>query len=226
MDDSAWMTNVPWQVDGKAVALALGLGRVHLLNDLVSIAHSVSVLQPDETARAAGGRAEPRGQRRAAGRRHRHGPVVPLQRRTPSRAGAVGRRSRGLRRRAPSASGSSSQWLTARFGRAEVEMVVSGIGLNQPVSLHARGRSVRAARQQPAARSAARRLREGAREVVSVLRRDDGDLRVGLRRRSRQPRRADRRHARPLHRRRHRAEEHHRCSSNRRSCRPSWPRGR
>jgi len=48
MADSAWMTNVPWQVDGKAVALALGLGRVHLLNDLVSIAHSVSVLQPGE----------------------------------------------------------------------------------------------------------------------------------------------------------------------------------
>ena len=46
--DRAWMTNVPWKVDGRAVALAFGLSSVRLLNDLVSIAHSVAVLQPEE----------------------------------------------------------------------------------------------------------------------------------------------------------------------------------
>ena len=48
LDDTAWMTNVPWKVDGSAIALELSLGRVRLLNDLVSIAHSVAVLQPEE----------------------------------------------------------------------------------------------------------------------------------------------------------------------------------
>ena len=48
LDDVAELTNVSWTVDGKAVALEFGLARVRLLNDLVSIAHSVSVLHPEE----------------------------------------------------------------------------------------------------------------------------------------------------------------------------------
>ena len=48
LDDAAELTNVSWTVDGKAVALEFGLARVRLLNDLVSIAHSVTVLHPDE----------------------------------------------------------------------------------------------------------------------------------------------------------------------------------
>jgi glucokinase len=129
MADSAWMTNVPWQVDGKAVALALGLGRVHLLNDLVSIAHSVSVLQPGEMHVLQEGEPNLAGNAAllAAGtgmgqsflfNDGRH--LVPA----PSEGGHADFAPRTERE------WQLVQWLTARFGRAEVEMVVSGIGLN------------------------------------------------------------------------------------------------
>src|SRR4051812_8641512 len=48
IDDRAELVNVGWAVDGRELAVALGLGRVRLLNDLVAIAHSVAVLDHDE----------------------------------------------------------------------------------------------------------------------------------------------------------------------------------
>jgi glucokinase len=128
IDDAAWMTNVPWQVDGRAVALELGLARVRLLNDLVSIAHSVSVLQPEELHVVQAG--EPNLSGNAAllaagtgmgqaflfnnGRR-----LVPA----PSEGGHADFAARTPRE------WELVEWLTAKNGRAEVEMVVSGIGL-------------------------------------------------------------------------------------------------
>jgi glucokinase len=128
IDDAAWLTNLSWKVDGRAVALAFGLGRVQLLNDLVSIAHSVSVLHPEELHTLQEG--EPNLSGNAAllaagtgmgqaflfndGRR-----LVPA----PSEAGHADFAARTPRE------WQLVEWLTARYGRAEVEMVVSGLGL-------------------------------------------------------------------------------------------------
>jgi len=122
------MTNVPWKVDGRAVALEFGLARVRLLNDLVSIAHSVSVLQPEELHVLQAG--EPNLSGNAAllaagtgmgqaflfndGRR-----LVPA----PSEGGHADFAARTSRE------WELVEWLNAKNGRAEVEMVVSGIGL-------------------------------------------------------------------------------------------------
>jgi glucokinase len=46
----ARMTNVPWRVDGPAVAETLGFKRSRVLNDLEALAYGVSVLEPDELA--------------------------------------------------------------------------------------------------------------------------------------------------------------------------------
>src|SRR4051794_16821959 len=43
-DDAAQMTNVPWRVEGRAVAAAFGIRPVHVLNDLAAMAHSVTSL--------------------------------------------------------------------------------------------------------------------------------------------------------------------------------------
>src|SRR5918995_1934379 len=48
IDDQAELTNVGWRVDGREVAVRFGLARCQLLNDLVAVAHSVSVLESHE----------------------------------------------------------------------------------------------------------------------------------------------------------------------------------
>lgn len=128
MDDSAWMTNVPWKVDGRSVALEFGLARARLLNDLVSIAHSVAVLQPEELHVVQAGEPNLSGNAAllAAGtgmgqaflfNDGRH--LVPA----PSEGGHADFSARTPRE------WQLVEWLTAKSGRAEVEMVVSGIGL-------------------------------------------------------------------------------------------------
>jgi len=49
-DQVARLTNVPWLVDAAAIGQAASLRRVHLLNDLEAMAHSVAVLEPGELA--------------------------------------------------------------------------------------------------------------------------------------------------------------------------------
>lgn len=127
-DDAAWMPNVPWKVDGKAVAAEFSLGHVRLLNDLVSIAHSVSVLQPEELHVLQVGEPNLSGNAAliAAGTGmgqsflfNDGGRFVP----EPSEGGHADFAARTQRE------WQLVEWLTARYGRAEVEMVVSGIGL-------------------------------------------------------------------------------------------------
>lgn len=60
-DQVARLTNVPWLVDAAAISQAAGLARVHLLNDLEAMAHSVSVLEPNELAVLQQGVAQPNG---------------------------------------------------------------------------------------------------------------------------------------------------------------------
>jgi len=47
-DQVARLTNVPWTVDAATIAPAASLQRVHILNDLEAMAHSVAVLEPHE----------------------------------------------------------------------------------------------------------------------------------------------------------------------------------
>ena len=47
-DNVARLTNVPWVVDGDAVAQAASLPCVHILNDLQAMAYSIPVLEPSE----------------------------------------------------------------------------------------------------------------------------------------------------------------------------------
>ena len=128
IDDEAELTNVGWPVDGREVALEFGLARCRLLNDLVAIAHAVPVLAASE--------------------------LHPLQEGEPNLSGNAGliAAGTGLGQSflfndgrhlvpAPSEGGHAdfaprterewelTRWLTERFGRAEVEHVVSGIGL-------------------------------------------------------------------------------------------------
>ncbi len=128
IDDQAAITNVGWTVDGRRLAIALGLSRVRLLNDLVAIAHSVPVLEREElhtlqqgapnlsgnAALIAAGTGMGQSYLFNDGRR-----LVPA----PSEAGHADYGPRTAREF------ELATWLTQQYGRAEVEAVVSGIGL-------------------------------------------------------------------------------------------------
>jgi glucokinase len=48
LGDSATLTNVPWRVEARGVTAAFGITRVHLLNDLEAMAWSIPVLREAE----------------------------------------------------------------------------------------------------------------------------------------------------------------------------------
>ncbi len=128
IDDRAELTNVGWVVDGSEVAIEFGLGTVHLLNDLVAVAHSISVLQPDELGLLQEGRPNLSGNAGlvAAGTGLGESYLFNDGRRlvpAPSEAGHSDFAARTPRELELSA------WLIARYGRPELEQVVSGIGL-------------------------------------------------------------------------------------------------
>jgi glucokinase len=57
----ARITNLPWVMDKKRLADALGLSRVHLMNDLLALAHAVPLLEPKDLFTLNKGRAVPQG---------------------------------------------------------------------------------------------------------------------------------------------------------------------
>jgi glucokinase len=132
LDDTVKVTNVPWFVDGRAVASMLGLGRVALLNDLEALAHAVPVLRESETHALQEGEALRGGSigliaaGTGLGQAMLHnidGRFVPLA----SEAGHADFSARTEREIA------LTRDLTARYGRADVEHVISGRGL---VNIH------------------------------------------------------------------------------------------
>ncbi len=131
IDQRATLTNVPWEISAAAIAAQFELARVRLLNDLESMAYSVSALDPGEMATIQPGAAR-RGHAAliAAGTGlgeaflHRIGDrFLPA----PSEGGHADF--------APRTERQVDLWrmLTADFGRAEWEHVLSGPGL---VNLH------------------------------------------------------------------------------------------
>ena len=125
--DSATMTNIPWRIDGQRVRSQLGF-RVKLLNDLEAMAYSIPVLQPDEVHVLQEGEAIAGGNIAliAAGTglgeallHHVDGRYIA----SPTEAGHAdfgARTERELQ---------LVRDLTPRFGRVDVERVISGRGL-------------------------------------------------------------------------------------------------
>ena len=137
--DTVKVTSVPWFVDARLVAAALGIQHVALLNDLEALAHAVPVLHESETHVLQRGEALPGGNIAliAAGTglgqaliHNIDGTFVP----SASEAGHADFAARTEREIA------LVRDLTIRYGRADVEHVVSGRGL---VNIH------RVAHQQP-----------------------------------------------------------------------------
>jgi glucokinase len=130
--DTAQLTNVPWRVDAPAIGRAFTIGQVALLNDLQAMAYSVPVLHDDELHTLQAGAAVEGGNMAliaagtGLGQALLHqvgGRFVP----SPSEAGHADWAARNDREI------TVLRDLIHRFGRAEVERVVSGHGL---VNLH------------------------------------------------------------------------------------------
>ena len=126
--DAAELTNVPWRIDARRVATAVGLRRISLLNDLQAMAYAVPVLQATELHPLQHGEALRGGNIAliAAGTglgeallHNVDGRFVP----SPSEGGHADFPARTEKEI------DLLRDLTARYGRAEVEHVVSGRGL-------------------------------------------------------------------------------------------------
>jgi glucokinase len=127
-DDEATMTNVPWRVSRGEIAQGCGVADVRLLNDLEAMAHAVTVLHGDELHTLQVGQPSATGNAAliAAGTGlgeailHR---VDGRMRPVPSEAGHADFAAR------TDAELALVVALRARFGRADIEHVVSGPGL-------------------------------------------------------------------------------------------------
>ena len=132
MDEGATLTNVPWRVDGRAVAAAFDLRHVFLLNDLEAMAWSVPVLHASEVhvlqegAALRGGNIALIAAGTGLGQALLHW-VDDRFAPSPSEGGHADFAARTEREIA------LMRDLTARYGRADVEHVISGRGL---VNIH------------------------------------------------------------------------------------------
>jgi glucokinase len=126
--DSATMTNIPWRIDGRRVRLAFGFRRVTLLNDLEAMAYSIPVLEDHEVHVLQSG--EPM-----------HGGNIALIAAGTGLGEAVLHSVNGRYIASPTEAGHADfgartereltlvRELTPRYGRVEVERVISGRGL-------------------------------------------------------------------------------------------------
>lgn len=128
IDEAAELTNVPWKVDGRRVASRFRFARVTLLNDLQAMAYAVPVLEASEVHALQDGQPRPGGNVAiiAAGTglgegmlHNVNGRLIP----SPSEGGHADFAARTEREIA------LVRDLVARYGRAEVERVLSGPGL-------------------------------------------------------------------------------------------------
>ena len=126
--DTVKVTNVPWFVDGRRVAAALGLPRVALLNDLEALAHAVPVLHESETHVLQEGKAMRGGNIGliAAGTGLGQALIHNIDGRFVPSASEAGHADFAARTEREI---DVLRDLTARYGRADVEHVISGRGL-------------------------------------------------------------------------------------------------
>ena len=126
--ESATMTNIPWRIDGRRVRSAFGFRRVTLLNDLEAMAYSIPVLQDDEVLVLQQGEPVRGGNIAliAAGTGLGEALLHSVDGRyiaSPTEAGHADFGARTERELA------LVRELTPRFGRVDVERVISGRGL-------------------------------------------------------------------------------------------------
>jgi glucokinase len=128
INQSAEMTNVTWRVDGAELSRVFSFPRVRLLNDLEAMAYGVPVLDPSELTPLQEGRRQPGGNLAliAAGTglgeamlHHVNGRYLPVA----SEGGHTDFAARTDREI------ELLRYLRERFGRAEIEHVLSGPGL-------------------------------------------------------------------------------------------------
>jgi glucokinase len=127
INEAAELTNVPWKVDARSVTERFKFGRVQLLNDLQALACSIPVLEaPEVHVLQAGSPADGNIALIAAGTGlgegmlvHDAGRFIPI----PSEGGHADFAARNKREIALMVE------LTTRYGRADVEHVLSGPGL-------------------------------------------------------------------------------------------------
>lgn len=128
IDEAADLTNVPWRVDARAVAATFGFPQVRLLNDLAAMAYSIPVLEPSEVLVLQQGTADGEGPIGliAAGTGLGEGVLHRVDGHwvaSPTEAGHADFAARTEREMA------LVRDLTQRYGRAEVEHVISGRGM-------------------------------------------------------------------------------------------------
>jgi glucokinase len=128
IDEAADLTNVPWRVDARAVQRAFGFARVQLLNDLEAMAYAVPQLTDAEVVVLQQGEPQPTGNIAiiAAGTGLGEGLLHTMNGRrvpSPSEGGHADFAARTEREMM------LVRDLTARYGRADVEHVISGRGL-------------------------------------------------------------------------------------------------
>jgi glucokinase len=128
VDDTVKVTNVPWFVDARRVAAALGVTRVSLLNDLEALAHAVPVLRESETHALQEGEAMRGGNIGliAAGTGLGQALLHNVDGRFLPSASEAGHADFAPRTEREIA---LTRDLTQRYGRADVEHVISGRGL-------------------------------------------------------------------------------------------------
>lgn len=139
-DGTAVLTNIPWNVDAHEIARRFAIRRVDLLNDVQAMAYGlmvlesteVLVLQPGQPATAGGGIALiAAGTGLGIATLHKLGSRYVAMPTESGHADFAARTDREVR---------LMRWLTDRYGRAEVEGVVSGRGiLNIHRAAHSEG---------------------------------------------------------------------------------------
>jgi glucokinase len=132
VDGTVKVTNVPWFVDARRVAASLGIARVMLLNDLEALAYAVPVLRESETLALQDGEALRGGNIGliAAGTGLGEALLHNIDGRFVPSASEGGHADFAARTEREIA---IARDLTNRYGRADVEHVVSGRGL---VNIH------------------------------------------------------------------------------------------
>jgi glucokinase len=132
LDGVATLTNTPVRVNARAIADALGVPRVWLLNDLEALAYAVPVLTDDELCVLQEGQRNPSGAIAiiAAGTGLGEAALYPTGDRVVAKASEAGRTDFAARTERDIA---VLRALTRSCGRAALEQVVSGPGL---VNIH------------------------------------------------------------------------------------------
>ena len=127
--DSAELTNVPWRVDAVRVGRVFGIGRVRLLNDLQAMAYSIPVLHDEETHVLQRGEALRGGNIAliAAGTGLGEALLHNVDGRWIPSASEAGHSDFAARTEREIV---LLRALTARYGRAEIERVLSGRGIS------------------------------------------------------------------------------------------------